>query len=76
MPFLHVTITPAVLPGDLADLSTRTLLRGAEPAVRGIKVKTAFLRLLIGQNMAAQAAEPCQDGNIAALRQSLRVSYL
>ena len=29
-------ITPAVLPGDLADLSTRTLLRGAEPTVRGI----------------------------------------
>ena len=27
----------AVLPGDLADLSTRTLLRGAEPTVRGIE---------------------------------------
>ena len=30
---------PAVLHGDLANLLTRTLMRGAEPAVRGIAIQ-------------------------------------
>ncbi len=63
--------TPRGLSGSLDS----NAMRGAEPTVRGSKSLKMGLKSLIVQDMMAQAVEPCQDGNIAALRQYLRVLY-
>ena len=58
----------AVLHGDLADLLTRTLTRGAEPAVRLMEKGVVLYLFMIAQNFSAKAIEPCQIRNEAALR--------
>ena len=57
-----------MLHGDLADLSTRTLTRGAEPAVRLVEKGGIVYLFMIAQDLSAKAIEPCQIRNEAALR--------
>ena len=65
-----------MLHGDVADLSTRTLMRGEEPAVRLLKEYGAEYFPLIAQILSAKAVEPCQSRNAAALRFNFRVIEL
>ena len=63
-----------MLHGEVADPSTRTLMRGAEPVVRLLRVRQIEYFPLIVTDLPAEAIEPCQIGNKAALRFNFRVA--
>lgn len=65
-----------MLHGDVANLSTRTLMRGEEPAVRLVEKCGIEYLFMIARIFSAGAIEPCQIRNEAALRFNFRVKKL